>query len=204
MPECARLTLGSGTGHLLAHRAGPNRAFATRPVIVDDGVGSRDTGRASRRLVPPPRRLASLSLLILATAGGASWVVHELGQEERDRHGIQEKVWEIERKLRTHDAGLWLLPEGELPDGHKHATGAAGHEGLRADIERLAHLENLRLVVREIGISGDAAFADYGIEATGSRRGDPEPPPGGRFSFRRAGDRWLLSANRFDEMAAGR
>lgn len=148
------------------------------------------------------RRLASLTLLAASVGAVALWVLRELSQEERDRHAVQQAVWDIERKLRRHDAGMWLLPEGELPDGHKHAAGAPGHERLRDDLDRLAHLENLRLVVREIRIDKDAAFADFVVKATTSRAGDPEPPPGGRFSFRRAGNRWLLSGNRFEGAAA--
>jgi len=59
--------------------------------------------------------------------------------------------------------------------------------------------ESVRLVVREVRIAGNAAFADYVIESRRMRVGEAEPPSGGRFSFRRAGDRWLLTGNRFDE-----
>lgn len=149
------------------------------------------------------RRLASLTLLAASLGAGGLWVLRELSQEERDRHALQQAVWDIEQKLRRHDAGMWLLAEGELPDGHKHAAGVPGHERLRDDLDRLAHLENLRLGVRDIRIARDVAFADYVIEGRASRAGDPEPPRGGRFSFRRASDRWLLSGNRFDVAAAG-
>lgn len=145
------------------------------------------------------RRLASLTLLAASVGAGGLWVLQELSQEERDRHAVQQAVWDIERKVRRHDAGMWLLAEGELPPGHEDGSGQASHARLRADLDRLAHLESFRLLVGEIRIAGDAAFAEYVIEATRSRAGEPEPPSGGRFSFHSSGGRWVLTDNRFDE-----
>jgi len=127
--------------------------------------------------------------------------LRELSQEERDRHAVQQAVWDIERKLRRHDAGMWLLAEGELPPGHEDVSGQSDHARLKDDLDRLAHLERARLIVREVRIAGNAAFADYVVESTRTRAGEADPPTGGRFSFRRAGDRWLLAGNRFDEAA---
>lgn len=144
--------------------------------------------------VPEARPLAARAHRNRRRIGPA---IHTLSQEERDRRAVRALVWEIERKVRAHDA--WLLVEGAVPPGEPHPAIEPAHERLRNDLERLAHLQDLRIVIRDIRVQGDTAWVDYRVE------GRPDPARGasdltaGRFTMRRKNGGWALDANRFGE-----
>lgn len=143
------------------------------------------------------RRKAGFVLLaIAAVAGGLAVLVYELDAEERDRHAVQAILSDVERKLRAHDGSAWLLSEGALPPGQAHPGDEPAHEGIRADLDRLAHLDRLQILPGDVDIHADTATVGYGILGT-SRLGDPPAPRGGQFEFRRGGEGWYLAANRF-------
>ena len=145
----------------------------------------------------PAARRAAIALLAVAGAAAASGVVgQELAQEERDRHAVREVIWKIQTKIRSHDGTAWVLSEMGFPPAQAHPALEPAHEQLRVDLDRLAHVEGLRLVEQDIEIEGDAARVHYRLEGR-ARRGDPEPPAGGQFTFRRTADAWVLAGNQF-------
>ena len=152
---------------------------------------------------------ALLLLALGATTGTVAFVVSQMDQRERDWRAVVGAVADIERKLRVHDGGLWFLVEEGLPPG-PHPDIEPVHERIQAELERLAHLEDARLVVEHVDLGLDTATVDYRIEAS-PVQGDSgahklrvrerPAPEAGQFTFRRGKDRWILSGHRFLEAA---
>jgi hypothetical protein len=159
--------------------------------------------RVEQRPVMKPeagRRAALLLLAIAAVSGALAYAVSELQQQERDGHAIRAVVAEIERQSRNHVIGYWLLVEGvhgaAAPDPAKEGP----HRDLLQDLERLGHVDDLRLLVLHVDVTDASATADYLVHGS-PRSGDPPAPAGGQFSFRRGEKGWLLDGYRLWETA---
>ena len=105
----------------------------------------------------------------------------------------------MEQNLLTRDGTARLLSEAAL--AHEGPPKAEGEQAsLRADLERMASLDGLQLLVDDIDVQPQGATADYRVVGR-ARPGGPPPPFGGRLALRRTRGGWRLEANRFLEEA---
>ncbi len=142
------------------------------------------------RVAAPTRPRAAFALLAIAVAaGGLAVLVYRGDADQRDREAVSAIVSDMESKLRAR-------VEGAYPAELAHPGDALAQEKLRADLDRLAHLDRLRILPGDVEVRGGAATVDYGIVSS-RRLGDPPPPGGGRFVFERGSQGWHLAANRF-------
>jgi hypothetical protein len=143
-------------------------------------------------------RSVAVALLAIGTlAAVLGLLVRELDTRERDRHAVQALVSEIARKIRAHDGTLWHLVERSYPPGEQHPALEPHHHQLVADLDRLAHMRELRLIVRDIRVEESAATVDYVVEGKLLREDERPAPRAGRFTFERRADGWALGSNRF-------
>lgn len=133
------------------------------------------------------RQAAVVLLVAAATTAGLALLGQKRARQERDLYAILDQVAEIETRLRAGDAGVWRLFEDDQPpdspDRHH------GNARIIQDMERLAHLEDLRLRDAQVEVQGDTAQATYLLDGRGSIGGEPIPS-GGQLAFRRAGEVW--------------
>lgn len=144
------------------------------------------------------RRAAFVLLTVAGAAGASGLVVQALAQGQRDRRAVRNLMRDIETRIRSHDGSAWLLTERGFLPGEAHPAVEPAHERLRTDLDRLAHVDDLRLLVQDVEIDRDTAWIDYQVEGR-ARPGDPPPPTTGRFTLRRTTDGWALEASRFGE-----
>jgi hypothetical protein len=149
------------------------------------------------------RKAGVVLLMIGAVAGLIAVLVGEFGQPERDRHALQRMMRDIERKLQAHDGSQWLIVEGGFVPGVPHPELEPVHEQLQADLERLAHLADLKLVVEDVEVGDEAATVDYRVESAHAWKDEPPVPRTGRFAFRRGHEGWALVGHSFRETPKG-
>lgn len=142
------------------------------------------------------RKAALVLLAIGAVAGGLAVLSHVLDAEARDRQEVRAFVWDMEKELRAHDEAALFLGEGASTPGQSQPGPSRAQDSLRADLDRVAHLEALQILPGDIDVHGETATADYTV-AGRTRPGDPPIPRRGRLALRRTPEGWRLAANRF-------
>lgn len=141
-------------------------------------------------------------LAIAVVASGLAGLVYEMDREERDRQAVRALIADIERAPR---APRESRPLSSAHSGQASAGGEPAGDGLQAALDRLARIQDLRILPADVDIQADTTTVDYAILGT-PLSGDPPPPSGGRFEFRRGPDGWHVEKNLFLEDAppAGR
>lgn len=143
-------------------------------------------------------RNAGLVLFGLAAGlGGLALLIYRLDEPQRERQAIRELMEDIGRRVTAQDRGEKSLLE-ELV---RVSEPDPARRQLRADLERLARLDQLRFYGLRIDIQADTGTADYAIEATTPPAGSPAPR-GGQFVFRRGPGGWTLAAHQFHHGSA--
>lgn len=148
--------------------------------------------------VSTSHKAALILLAVAAVAGGLAGLSHVLDAEARDRQAVRAFVWDMEKKLRAHNGAALFLGEGASTPEQSQPGPARAHDWLRADVDRVAHLEALQILPGDVDVHAETATADYTV-AGRTLPGDPPVPRRGRLVLRRTPEGWRLVANRILE-----